>query len=98
MSTRRIYRFRLYIAGDTQNSAVALANLKALCAANGSQKCIIELVDVLRDAQRALADKIFITPTLVRLTPAPMKRVVGTLNHLEIVAAVLGLELSSHER
>jgi hypothetical protein len=32
------------------------------------------------------------TPTLVKLTPAPVKKIVGTLNQLQTVLQTLGLE------
>ena len=52
----------------------------------------IEIVDVFRDPKRALADRIFMTPTLVRLAPAPVLRIVGTLSHTLSVLQALGLE------
>ncbi len=63
MSQQTIFKFRLYIAGDTQNSVQALANLTALCEVRLSNHYEIEVVDVLREPKRALADAIFMTPT-----------------------------------
>lgn len=92
MSSRTIFKFRLYVAGDAQNSAQALANLTALCQTCLPDRHKIEIVDVFREPARALADGIFMTPTLVRLTPSPVKRIVGTLAQTQTVLDALGLE------
>jgi circadian clock protein KaiC len=52
----------------------------------------IEIVDVFREPKRALADGIFMTPTLVRLTPSPARKIVGTLSHTQPLLQALGLE------
>jgi circadian clock protein KaiB len=86
------YKFRLFVAGGTPNSAEALGNLTGLCEARlGDHE--IEVVDVFREPGRALAEGIFMTPTLLRLEPAPITRIVGTLSDTRVVCRVLGLPL-----
>jgi circadian clock protein KaiB len=85
------FKFRLYVAGDTENSAQALSNLTALCGKYLANRHAIELVDVFLEPGRALADRIFMTPTLVKLSPAPAQRIVGTLGQTESVMQALGL-------
>ncbi len=84
-------RLLLYVADDTQNSVVAVDNLKAICAAHLPGRHEIEVVDVFEQPDRALADHIFMTPTLVRLAPSPVRRIVGTLSQQEKVLHALGL-------
>lgn len=91
MSRAAQIRFRLYIAGDTQNSVQAIANLTALCQTHLPDRHRIEIVDVFEEPQRALADGIFMTPMLVRLSPGPVQRVVGTLSQIQPVLQTLGL-------
>jgi len=86
------FRFVLYVADDTQNSALAIANLKAICETRLPDRHEIEVVDVFKNPQRALSDRIFMTPTLIRLAPAPVRRIVGTLGQTEKVLYALGLE------
>jgi circadian clock protein KaiB len=73
------FKFRLYIAGDTQNSEEAVSNLSALCKKYLPNRSETEVVDVVLEPKRALADGIFMTPTLVKLTPYPVRKIVGTL-------------------
>jgi len=92
MISRIVFKFRLYVAGGTQNSAAAVANLTALCRSHLPDLHHIDIVDVLREPKRALADGIFMTPTLVKLTPHPTRKVVGTLSQTKVVLEALGLE------
>jgi circadian clock protein KaiB len=85
------FSFRLYIAGEAVNSAQALANLQALCRGHLAGRHRIEVVDVFREPARALADGIFMTPTLLRLAPAPLRKIVGTLSDTVTLMQVLDL-------
>ena len=87
-----MFKFRLFVAGGTQNSAQAVANLNSICRAHLPDRHDIEVVDVLREPKRALADGILMTPTLVRLAPTPVERIIGTLSQTQIVLRALGLE------
>lgn len=85
------FKFRLYVAGDAENSAQAVANLNSLCRTHLAGRFEIEVVDVFKDPKRALQDDIQMTPTLLKLAPAPVKTLVGTLNQLGPVLRSLGL-------
>jgi len=91
MSRQKMFRFRLYVAGDTQNSIQAVANLTVLCRANLPNQHQIEIVDVLREPMRALKDHIHMTPTLVKLAPSPVRTIVGTLSQTQPLLQALGL-------
>jgi circadian clock protein KaiB len=92
MSLRATFKFRLYVAGDAQNSSQAVSNLTALCRAHLPDRYEIEIVNVFREPKRALADGILMTPTLVKLAPSPVRRIVGTLSQTQPVLQALGLE------
>lgn len=85
------YKFRLYVADDALNSAQARANLAALCQTHLAGRCQVEIVDVFKEPKRALADAIFMTPSLVKLTPLPECTLVGTLSQTQTVLQALGL-------
>ncbi len=92
MSRRALFKFRLYVAGDALNSAQARSNLSALCLAHLAGRHEIEVVDVFKQPERALADAVFMTPTLIKLAPLPLRTIVGTLSHTQTVLRALGLE------
>jgi circadian clock protein KaiB len=82
---------RLYIAGRTARSAIALENLERICETHLRGKYRIEVIDVLRNPQLARGDQILALPTLVRKLPEPMKKIIGDLSHEERV--LIGLDL-----
>ena len=87
-----IIELRLYIAGESPNSLRALANLKAIC-----EDCLLgqhslEVVDILDDAMRPIADDILVTPTLLKVAPMPLQRIIGDLNDRSQVLLALGME------
>jgi circadian clock protein KaiB len=86
------FKFRLYVAGGTENSAQALSNLTAFCWKHLANRHEIEIVDIFREPGRALEDRIFMTPTLVKLAPGHVQRIVGTLGQTQFVMQALGLK------
>ncbi len=92
MSSKHLFKFRLYVAGETQNSEQAVANLNTLCQEHLLNRHEIEVVDVFKEPKRALADGIFMTPTLVKLRPDPVRKIVGTLSQAQSVLQALELE------
>jgi circadian clock protein KaiB len=84
---------RLYVAGEAPNSAAAIRNLRILFPGGGAagRTAEIEIVDVLREPMRGLEDGVILSPTLVRLAPLPVRRVVGNLNNHGAVLLALGV-------
>jgi circadian clock protein KaiB len=72
-------RLRLYVAGRAPNSVRAIANARAICDEHFASAHELEIVDLLEHPNRALADGIVVTPTLLKLSPLPVQRVVGSL-------------------
>lgn len=85
------FSFRLYVTGEAPNSLQAIANLTHLCETHLPDSYEIEIVDVLLDPKRALADAVYMTPLLVSDSPYPGHRIVGTLSHTEPILQILGL-------
>lgn len=83
--------FRLYIAGSAPNSVRALANLYAICRKHFPDSHRIEVIDVLKDPLRALNEAILVTPTVVKVSPAPEVQIIGNLSEEEEVLRALGL-------
>ncbi len=89
----KVHRFRLYVAGHAPNAVAALANLRAMCRARLVGRHTIEVVDVFVEPKRALAEGIFMTPTLMLVGTEPAVRVIGTLDNE--VAMLHALRLDS---
>lgn len=74
-------RLRLYVAGNAPNSVKAIANAAvAICDENFPEGHELEIVDLLENPGLGLADGIIVTPTLLKLSPPPVGRLVGNLS------------------
>jgi circadian clock protein KaiB len=85
------WELRLYIAGQTQKSVAALANLKRICEEHLKGKYRIEVIDLMENPQLARSDQILAVPTLVRKLPEPMKKIIGDLSNEKRV--LVGLDI-----
>ena len=92
---RRIWRLRLYVAGQTPKSIAALANLKRLCESHLAGRYRIEVVDLLSRPNLARRDDIVVVPTLVRKLPPPLRKIIGDLSNVERV--LVGLDVLPHD-
>ncbi len=86
-----IYMLKLYVAGQTQKSVTAFANLQKICDEHLKGKYQIEVIDLLKNPQLAKGDQILAVPTLVRKLPTPLKRIIGDLSNTERV--LIGLDI-----
>jgi circadian clock protein KaiB len=91
-SRERGLSLRLFVGGDSPDSAIAIANLKALFPNNESSHVTIEIVDVQREPARAARDRIVVTPTLLKVSPSPACRILGNLKNREALLQLLGIE------
>jgi circadian clock protein KaiB len=82
---------RLYVADNAPNSARAIANLAAICKQYLGDQFELEIIDVLEQPQRALADGIIVTPSLTKVSPSPLAKIVGNLSDTGSVLHALGL-------
>jgi len=83
---------RLYITGQTSTSRIALANLKKLIDEELLGMYELQVIDVLQNPQLAEEDKILATPTLIKVLPPPIRKIIGDLSDGEKV--LLGLDLT----
>jgi circadian clock protein KaiB len=86
------FLLRLYIAGQTAKSVTAIANLQRICKTHLGGQYSIELIDLIKSPQLAAADQIFALPTLVRLLPEPIKKIIGDLSNEDRVLAGLDVQ------
>jgi len=85
------WNLRLYVAGQTPKSIVALANLKRICDEHMNGQYTIEVIDLMENPQLAQKDQIVAIPTLVRELPSPLKRIIGDLSNTDRV--LVGLDV-----
>ncbi len=91
MPKSKEYELRLYVAGQTAKSVLALQNLKRYCEEHMKDRYTIEVIDLLVNPQLAEGDQILAIPTLVRKVPVPIRKIIGDLSNEEKV--LIGLDL-----
>jgi len=89
------FELRLYVAGQTPKSIVALANLKRICETHLAGEYSIEIIDLMKKPALAAGDQIFAVPTLVRRFPEPIRKIIGDLSNEERV--LVGLDVKPRE-
>jgi circadian clock protein KaiB len=83
------YHFRLFVAGDEPNSAIAKASLDRICVEYLEQDCRVDVIDVLEDFRPALEEKVLVTPALVILAPGRRVVIFGNLSDTKKVLDAL---------
>jgi len=91
---RTKWQLRLYVAGRTQKSSEALANLKRICDTHLTGQYRIEVIDLVKNPALASGDQILALPTLVRKLPPPARKIIGDLSSEHRV--LVGLDLRSN--
>lgn len=86
------YRFRLYVNGNTGAGESAQINLREICRSRLAGGYVLEIVDLALEPERAEADAVVATPTLILLSPPPVRRVIGDLSERRLVLRGLGLD------
>lgn len=85
------WELRLYIAGQTPKSVLALKNITKYCKEHMDGQYTIEVIDLLANPQLAEGDQIFAIPTLVRKVPEPIRKIIGDLSNEEKVLVGLNI-------
>ncbi|HEY9877967.1 circadian clock protein KaiB [Pseudanabaena sp. FACHB-2040] len=90
-SVKKTYILKLYVAGNTPNSIRALKTLNNILEQEFQGVYALKVIDVLKNPQLAEEDKILATPTLSKILPPPVRKIIGDLSDRERV--LIGLDL-----
>ena len=86
------YILKLYVTGLTVNSQKIITNLKRVLGDEMKGLYTLKIIDVLKHPQLAEEDKILATPTLARVLPHPVRKIIGDLSDREKI--LIGLDLT----
>ena len=85
------YSLCLYITGQTPRSAASIANLREVCREYLQGRFELTVVDLYRQPELAREAQVIAAPTLIKLLPRPLRRLVGDLSDINEV--LIGLDL-----
>jgi circadian clock protein KaiB len=87
------YVLKLFVTGATERSLHAIANVKAICEQYLKGRYDLKVVDIYRRPALLRGEQIVAVPTLIKMLPVPVRRMVGDLSRTEQV--LLGLDLAA---
>lgn len=87
----KTYLLKLYISGNTPSSIRALTVLRSILEQDFPGEYTLEVIDVQKSPQLAEEDKILATPTLTKILPPPVRKIIGDLSDRDRV--LIGLDL-----
>ncbi len=85
------YELRLYVAGMTPKSTMAVANIKKICEDHLAGRYTLEVIDLYKRPSLADGEQIIAAPTLLKKLPLPLRRFIGDMSDTEKI--VVGLDL-----
>ena len=91
------YVLRLYITGSTKRSSRAIETTRQICDTHLKGRHELIVVDLYEHPEAAAREQIIASPTLVRLLPAPLRRIIGDLSDRQRVLASLGITAQTTE-
>lgn len=89
--SRERYVLRLYVTGMTPRSLEAISSIKEICETKLTSRYDLQVIDIYQQPALAKGEQIIAAPTLVKVLPAPLRRLIGNLADTERV--LLGLDL-----
>ncbi|HET7893516.1 MAG TPA: circadian clock KaiB family protein [Candidatus Sulfotelmatobacter sp.] len=85
------YVLRLYVTGATSSSRRAILNINSICSEHLRGKYDLEVIDIHQKPALAKDEQIVAAPTLIKLLPLPLRRIIGDLSDRDSV--LFGLDL-----
>ena len=85
------YQLRLFVTGASPRTEHAIANLRTICEQHLAGNYDLVIIDVLDRPEVAETERILATPTLIKVSPQPQRRVTGDLSDAQQVMMMLGI-------
>lgn len=96
--TAERYSLRLYVAGSTPRSMLAVKNIRNICERHLTGLYDLEVIDIYQHPEAAAGAQIIAAPTLIKLSPEPSRRAIGDLSNEHKVLTTLSLPIGDlHE-
>jgi circadian clock protein KaiB len=73
------YVLKLYVAGMTPRSAAAVRTLTRICRERLQGRYDLEVIDIYRHPALAKDEQIIAVPTLIKVLPQPLRRLIGDM-------------------
>ena len=83
------YNLRLFISSQNDSAEKTLSNLHQLLEERLTNPYTLKVIDVAKNPEQAIIHRVITTPTLIRVSPGPVKRIVGQLDDISRVLQII---------
>ena len=90
-SAKGTYTLKLYVVGNTQNSTLEIQRINDIFEQEFQGVYRLRVIDVLKSCQLTKEEKVLATPTLAKVLPSPVRKILDNLSNREKV--LIGLDL-----
>jgi circadian clock protein KaiB len=91
MQEKRRYLLKLYVAGATAASAIAINSITNICERHLKGRYNLRIVDIYQQPTLVKGEQIIAAPTLIKKLPLPLRRLIGNL--VDEKRVLVGLDL-----
>ena len=92
-----MYELKLYLIGRTPKSLTVIEEVARLLEDAFDSHYNLEVIDIIESPELAEKDKVIVTPTLERVSPEPVRRIIGGFSDKERVLLALRLTAQQEE-
>ena len=83
------YKLHLFISSDNSGAERTLNNIHQLLEAELTHPYSLKVIDVAKNPEQAVLQRVITTPTLIRISPQPIKRIVGQLDDIPRILSII---------
>ena len=92
-----MYKFRLYVVGRTPRSVELIEESVKLLEYAFNGRYHLDVIEVIESPELADKNEIMATPALEKVSPEPVRKVIGDLSDKQSVLSALGLTAQQEE-
>ena len=86
-----MYLLKIYVSDLSPYVQASVDKLKKYLDENCPQQYVIEIIDIMENPHLASEDNIYVTPTIVKKLPPPVKKMIGSISNIQKIAVALEL-------
>jgi circadian clock protein KaiB len=91
-SAKPRFELKLFLTGASERSQRALENIQRFCESELPGDYDLKVIDIYQQPALASAEQILASPTLIKTSPAPLRRLIGDMSDEQKVRVSLGLQ------
>jgi circadian clock protein KaiB len=85
------YVLSLFVTGSTPKSLRAIQNIRALCEERLHGCYELRVIDIYQHPEQVKPEQIVVTPTLIRMLPLPLRKLIGDLSNKDRLLLALDI-------